>query len=95
MHIAMFVTLIVMFSFLGGFHFLFTIVKWAVVVVLLFAVCVQTYSWWELRPGSPGFNQHAVDSIKKQELADKKVDDCNDIAPANWSDECRSIMLHK
>ena len=49
--------------------------------------------WWMYDPSSPGCSQDAVNQVHEMERVDEKRKSCEDIAPADWDEECRHLTM--
>jgi hypothetical protein len=71
------------------------VIKFFAFLVLIVIGVMKFMMWWLYTPDSPGYNQEAMNQVHEMDRIDEKRKACDNIAPANWDDECRKLSMRK
>lgn len=76
-----------------GRHIILRALKVIGIIVVLIVCIFKFMNWWLYEPSSPGYSQDAVDRVHEMDRVDEKRKSCENIAPANWDEECRHLTM--
>jgi hypothetical protein len=93
MHLVVLGFLLLVFATSTGRHLAAQLLKIIVVVFIATILFFKGASWWLYDPSSPGYNEKAVNDVRKANRIDEKRRECNNVAPMNWDEECRHLMM--
>lgn len=67
--------------------------KWIGITVALIFIVIKFMTWWLYAPSSPGYSPEDVQKVQQMNYIDQKRKACENIAPANWDEECRHLTM--